>query len=93
MWFWVFITSFLLFLQEYVCDAYSKAEFDRLQWFKRNQDTIRAELYRGVVNACNANDAATGPSIGERFILAASFTGSELYMNEKFQVHTCDYDF
>ena len=80
----------LLCLQEYVCDAYAKAEFDRLQWFRRSQDTVRADLYKGVVDACSANDTATGRSIGERFILLATFTGSQRYMNSKFQVCVCD---
>ena len=77
-------------MQEYVCDAYAKAEFDRLVWMRNNQDQLRTDLYRGVVDACNSDDTATGRSVGQRFILPSSFTGSQRYMNEKFQViHLC----
>ena len=57
---------------------------------RNNQDQLRTDLYRGVVDACNSDDTATGRSVGQRFILPSSFTGSQRYMNEKFQViHLC----
>ena len=73
-------------MQEYICDAYAKVEIDRLTWMHNNQDQLRTDLYRGIVDACHADDTVVGRSVGQRFILPSSFTGSQRYMNEKFQV-------
>ncbi|KAL8136684.1 hypothetical protein V2J09_002685 [Rumex salicifolius] len=60
--------------QQYVVDMYVKIENTRLDFIRRNQTTIRAELYQGIIYSLqighnNASD------IGHRTILPPSFIG------------------
>ena len=34
--------------QQWICSSYAMIEQQRLNWFRKNQKTIRAELYSGV---------------------------------------------
>ena len=45
-----------ILFQQWVCDAYSRAEAQRLAWFSMNQDTLRADTYQGLVDAVNGPD-------------------------------------
>ena len=58
--------------QEYVVDAYAKIEEARLRWATLNQQTLRAELYRGIMDHVGAEDSE--PS-GRLIVLPSSFTG------------------
>jgi hypothetical protein len=55
-------------------------EMGRINYFKFNQDAIRAELYSGVRDAVLKNDFTDPKSIGKRTILPASFTGGPRHM-------------
>ena len=60
--------------QQFVVDIYIKIETSRLDFCRRNQSTIRAELYQGVVDCVTAGEVQ--PSmIGKRIVLPASFIG------------------
>jgi len=37
--------------QKWVVDQYSKVEGQRLQWVRLNQTTLRADQYKGMVDA------------------------------------------
>ncbi|CAH1424037.1 unnamed protein product [Lactuca virosa] len=45
-------------LQQFVVDIYIKIETSRLEFCRKNQSTIRAELYQGVVDCVNAGETA-----------------------------------
>ncbi|CAD6959835.1 unnamed protein product [Tilletia caries] len=58
--------------QEYVVDAWTMIEQDRVQWKRNNQDTLCAEEYAGL-----QDELITGRDlnpVGKRAILAESFT-------------------
>ena len=69
--------------QEYVVDNWAKIEAYKLQWVKNNQKTIRAETYKGLVDAINKDDDAS--NVGQRIILPASIYGSPRWYTKAFQ--------
>ncbi len=60
-------------LQEYIVDSWAVAEHSCLDWIRNsNQETIRTELYCGLVDAlCKGLDLS---SVGRKVILPSSFT-------------------
>jgi hypothetical protein len=68
--------------QEYVCEAWAISEQNRLNWLKRNQPRLRAELYRGLVDAVAAEADADWNQLGTRIILPSSFSGSTRHMQQ-----------
>ena len=69
--------------QEYVCDQWAKIEAYKLRWVKNNQTTIRAETYKGLMDAINHNDDAT--TVGQRIILPSSIYGSPRWYAQAYQ--------
>ncbi len=49
--------------QEWVVDQYSKVEGQRLGWVRLNQTTMRADQYKGMVDAMQ-QDGLTTPTLG-----------------------------
>ena len=69
-------------LQECILDAHCKIEASRLNWQRFHQKELRAECYRGVLDALRNDDAANA---GSRVILAPSFIGDPHEMHAVFQ--------
>merc|ERR1711923_145131 len=69
--------------QEYLCDMWAKIEAYKLNWVKYNQKTIRAETYKGLVDAINKDDDAS--NVGQRIILPSSVYGSPRWYTKAFQ--------
>jgi hypothetical protein len=69
-----------LLLQEFCVDAYCQIEQSRINWINRNQGILRAESYRGIVDAL-ANGADLD-KIGKRVILPSTFIGGPRNMNQ-----------
>ncbi|KAL4563839.1 hypothetical protein LXL04_027887 [Taraxacum kok-saghyz] len=69
--------------QQFVVDTYIKIETSRLDFCRKNQSTIRADLYQGVVDANTAGDVPTS-MIGQRIVLPASFIGGPRDMRRRF---------
>ena len=72
--------------QQLLVDAQVRAEADRLNYVRANQDGLRghrSETVRGVRDALEAGEQA-GRAVG-RVILPASFTGGPRYMMAKLQ--------
>jgi len=67
--------------QEYVIDQYAKVEAQRLNWFRFNQATIRADTYSNLQDAVADGDS----KIGTRIILPPGFRGGPRYMHAQFQ--------
>ena len=84
--------------QQYCVDAYCKAEGQRLQWLRYNQNALRAEEY-GVLRdwvatqssralppaAHEAHGPGDTPMIGRPVILPSSFTGGDRAMRMNYQ--------
>jgi len=61
---------------------YSKIEASRLNFFRFNQETIRADLYQNIQNAALTS---LGYKIGKRIVLPATSKGSPRHFNKLFQ--------
>ncbi|XP_074289273.1 uncharacterized protein LOC141614427 [Silene latifolia] len=61
-------------LQQYIVDMYVKVENTRLDFFRRNQDTIHAELYQGILDAVDAGERCAA-NVGRRVILPPTYIG------------------
>lgn len=70
-------------LHQYIVDAYTCIEQERLCWFRLNQKKIIADLYNNVQDAVMNSDT-DAKSIGKRVILPSSYTGSPRYRAEKY---------
>ena len=57
---------------QFICDQFSKIELGRLNFFRFNQDKIRADLYQNVKDS---DPNALGESIGLRKILPSTYQG------------------
>ena len=68
--------------QQYATDAFAKVEAQRLRWVKTHQKNIRAEKYKGLLDAVNANDAVHA---GTKVILPPTIYGSPRWYAEAFQ--------
>ncbi|KIL54493.1 hypothetical protein M378DRAFT_1055673 [Amanita muscaria Koide BX008] len=71
--------------QKYAVDAWSQIEQSRANFIRHNQDKLRVELYRGLVDAVNRNDHANLDQLGRRVILPSSFVGGSRYMYQLYQ--------
>ena len=71
-------------LQEFAVDLHCQIEQHRLNWVKREQTKLRADLYRGLADAVEAGDA-NPQQLGKRTVLPSSHTGSPRYMQQNFQ--------
>ncbi|XP_021727674.1 uncharacterized protein LOC110694817 [Chenopodium quinoa] len=59
---------------QYIVDMYVKIENTRLDFFRRHQDSIRADLYQGILDTVEAREI--NPSnVGHKFVLPPTFLG------------------
>ncbi|XP_028801522.1 uncharacterized protein LOC114756750 [Neltuma alba] len=70
--------------QQFVVDAYTMIESYRLTFIRNNQQQLRAEMYKGLIDALllGETDAAAR---GKRIILPSSFTGGARYIMNNYQ--------
>ncbi|XP_074271087.1 uncharacterized protein LOC141595011 [Silene latifolia] len=69
--------------QQYVVDMYVKIENTRLDYFRNNQETIRAELYQGILDTVGAGEHRAA-NIGKRVILPPTFLGGPRDMKKRY---------
>lgn len=69
--------------QQYVVDAFSCVEEERLNYIRRNQSDLRLEIYKGIKDAVVAGDVV-GDAIGKKIILPSSFTAGPRYMIQNY---------
>ena len=77
--------TFCTWLQELILDWYVRVEALNLEWSRKNQKTIRAELYGGLADALQAGDTDAS-QLGKRTVLPATFTGSPRHVGQNYQV-------
>jgi hypothetical protein len=70
--------------QQYVVDIYVAYETSTLDWIRSNQTKLRADLYNGLADALNRNDASA-TNLGRKLILPSSFLGSDRHIQQLFQ--------
>ena len=68
---------------QYVVDQYAKVEQERLNFQRRNQETLRASSYKGLYDSVEAN--VPMQDIGTPVILSPSFVGGPRYYHNKTQ--------
>ncbi|RID48364.1 hypothetical protein BRARA_I04879 [Brassica rapa] len=71
-------------LHQYIVDAYTATEQERLRFILLNQKKLRADLYSNVCDAVDSGDS-DAKMLGRKIILPSSFTGGPRYMSEKYQ--------
>lgn len=71
-------------LHQFIVDAYTMIESQRLAWIKTHQKELRVDKYKNLSKAAEMgeNDAAF---VGKRVILPSSFTGGSRYMVQNYQ--------
>lgn len=69
-------------LQQYAVDQWAKIEASRLEWAYKNQKTIRAEKYNGLIDAIHNADRV---NVGRKIILPPTIYGSPRFYSEAFQ--------
>ncbi|GKC42571.1 ATP-dependent DNA helicase PIF1, partial [Tanacetum coccineum] len=70
--------------QQYLVDAYTAVEEQRLKWTRHNQDTLRVDLYHNLCDAITRGDTSA-VGLGKRIVLPRTFTGSPRYMMNNYQ--------
>ena len=68
--------------QQYWVDIYAKVERARMMYIEHNQRHLKADLYKGLLDAKDRNDL---PSAGRPIILPPSVTGSPRWYVEMLQ--------
>ncbi len=68
--------------QQYCTDAFAKAEAERLRWVRTHQTEIRADKYKGLLDAIHDNDEMRA---GKKVILPPTIYGSPRWYAESFQ--------
>ncbi|XP_074293400.1 uncharacterized protein LOC141620425 [Silene latifolia] len=70
-------------LQQYIVDMYVKVENTRLDFFRHNQDTIRAELYQGILDTIDAGESCAA-NVGRRVILPPTYIGGPRDLKKRY---------
>ena len=68
--------------QQWLVDVYCKIETERLQFLRREQQTLRADNY-GNLRDSILRDDGNPEQIGQRVVLPATYTGGSRYMFER----------
>ncbi|POS82138.1 hypothetical protein EPUL_005344, partial [Erysiphe pulchra] len=68
--------------QQICCDMYACVDDSVLTWHRFNQDTIRSDLYSGVVDALRADEIS---DLGEPVILSHTYHGGDRHMARCYQ--------
>ncbi|KAI9091201.1 hypothetical protein K1719_028265 [Acacia pycnantha] len=70
--------------QQFVVDAYTMIEAQRLLWVRTHQKELRADMYQGLSDALISGER-NASTIGKRIILPSSFLGGARYMIQAYQ--------
>ncbi|PWZ16906.1 Thymidylate kinase [Zea mays] len=69
--------------QQFAVDTYIKIESSRLDFIRKNQDRLRADLYQGLVDSMLDGDIR-GEKIGKQTVLSTSFIGGPRDMRRRY---------
>ncbi|XP_073354892.1 uncharacterized protein [Aegilops tauschii subsp. strangulata] len=68
--------------QQWAVDMYVKIETCRLRWYRKNQTQIRADLYKGVVDAITSGETRVS-AVGVRIVLPGTYPGGDRDMKKR----------
>ncbi|XP_053134124.1 LOW QUALITY PROTEIN: uncharacterized protein LOC128337304 [Hemicordylus capensis] len=71
--------------QQYIVDAYVRTEGSRLNYLRQNQQDLRIEQYRGLLDALETHAKNEHLKTGKMIILPSTFQGSPRYMQQNYQ--------
>ena len=77
------LTSAGRLFHQYAVDMYIKLETTRLDYFRKKQSEIRAELFQGIVDSVAAGEAKAC-QVGKRIVLPSSFIGGPRDMRRRY---------
>ena len=60
--------------QQFAIDTYIKNESSHLDYMRNNQDTLRADLYQGLVDSMHSGEGST-ENVRRRTVLSSTFIG------------------
>jgi hypothetical protein len=69
--------------QQFAVDTYIKIESSRLDFIRKNQDKLRADLYKGLVDSLHEGENRAD-KIGKRTVLSTSFIGGPRDMRHRY---------
>ncbi|CDY13504.1 BnaA03g52220D [Brassica napus] len=69
--------------QQFIVDAYTTIESNRLRYLKLNQTCLRSDTYDSIKESQNAGKSDMNEQ-GEQFLLPATFTGGPRYMKNMY---------
>ncbi|ONM00094.1 hypothetical protein ZEAMMB73_Zm00001d030055 [Zea mays] len=69
--------------QQFAVDTYIKIESSRLDFIRKNQDRLRADLYQGLVDTMLDGDIRA-EKVGKRTVLSSSFIGGPRDMRRRY---------
>ncbi|KAL5647921.1 hypothetical protein ACJX0J_042276, partial [Zea mays] len=69
--------------QQFAVDTYIKIESSRLDFIRKNQDRLRADLYKGLVDSLHEGENRAD-KIGKRTVLSTSFIGGPRDMRHRY---------
>nr|GEX65420.1 hypothetical protein CTI12_AA123990 [Tanacetum cinerariifolium] len=70
--------------QQYLVDAFTAVEKQRLKWSRNNQDTLLADLYHNVCDTVTRGDTNV-EGLGKRIVLVGTFIGGPRYRMSNYQ--------
>jgi hypothetical protein len=70
--------------QQFAVDILVICESTALSWLRKNQKSIRSDVYSGLADAISRDDVDMD-SLGHRVVLPSSFTGSDRAMQQLYQ--------
>nr|XP_040249639.2 uncharacterized protein LOC109743262 [Aegilops tauschii subsp. strangulata] len=71
-----------LCVSQWGVDMYIKIESCRLKWYRKNQTKIRANLYKGVVDAITSGETRAS-AVGVRIVLPGTYPGGDRDMKRR----------
>ncbi|XP_073359742.1 uncharacterized protein [Aegilops tauschii subsp. strangulata] len=71
-----------LCVSQWAVNMYIKIESCRLRWYRKNQTQIRADLYKGVVDAITSGETRAS-AVGTRIVLPGTYPGGDRDMKKR----------
>ena len=73
-----------LLFQQYIVDAYVRAEGQRLFYLRSHQAELRSESYKELTDTINSPEYRPGMPLGKRIVLPSSYPGSPRAMQQNY---------
>nr|GEY38738.1 hypothetical protein CTI12_AA123990 [Tanacetum cinerariifolium] len=70
--------------QQYLVDAFTAIEEQRLNWTRKNQDALHVDLYHNLCDAVTRGDTSA-TELGKRIVLPWTYVGSPRYMIHNYE--------